>query len=68
MSVMQFVPPPNQILRYALIQGLRISSFATHVGSFIATTLFESSALALDGGTYVQLGPIEYHVSQLHYY
>ena len=47
---MQYVEPPNQILRYALIQGLRISSFAQHVGSFIAVSLFKTSALALDGG------------------
>ena len=48
---MRYIEPPNQILRYALIQGLKIDSFAEHVGSFIAVSLFHTSALALDGGT-----------------
>ena len=48
---MRYIEPPNQILRYALIQGLKIDSFAQHVGSFIAVSLFHTSALALDGGT-----------------
>ena len=51
LSVMRYIEPPNQILRYALIQGLKIDSFAQHVGSFIAVSLFHTSALALDGGT-----------------
>ena len=50
LSVMRYIEPPNQILRYALIQGLKIESFAPHVGSFIAVSLFHTSALALDGG------------------
>lgn len=52
LSVMQYIEPPNQILRYALMKGLRISTFAEHTGSFIAITLYSTSALALDGGDY----------------
>jgi 5-methylthioribose kinase len=30
--IMRFVDPPNQILRRALIQGLKITTFAPHLG------------------------------------
>ena len=49
-SVMRYIEPPTQILRYALMKGLRYPLFAQHIGAFIATTLYKSSALALDGG------------------
>lgn len=47
---MRFIEEPNQILRYALMKGLQFTTFAAHTGSYMATTLFHSSALALDGG------------------
>ena len=49
--VMRFVEPPHLILRKALIAGQRIYSFAEHTATFLANTLFASSALNLDGGT-----------------
>jgi len=49
--IMRFVEAPNQILRKALIQGLKVTTFAPHLGNFIALTLYGSSALRLDGGT-----------------
>jgi len=48
--VMRFVEAPHIILRRALIQNQRISSFASDIGIFMAKTLFGTSALALDGG------------------
>lgn len=51
--VMRFIEEPNQILRYALMKGLKFSTFAPHTGSYMAQTLFHSSALALDGGRLV---------------
>lgn len=50
--VMHFVPPPNIILRKALMAGQRFSSWAPHLATFLARTLFGSSLLALDGGTF----------------
>ena len=47
---MRFIEEPNQILRYALMKGLQFSTFASHTGTYMAVTLFHSSALALDGG------------------
>lgn len=49
---MRFVEPPHIILRKALIAGSRLSSFAGHLASFLARSLFGSSALALDGGSF----------------
>jgi len=37
--VMQYVPPPHIILRKAFLQGLRYSTFAAHLGTFLADTL-----------------------------
>ena len=50
--VMHFVPPPNIILRKALMAGQRFSSWAPHLARFMARTLFGSSVLALDGGSF----------------
>lgn len=50
--VMRFIEAPHIILRKALIQGARITSFASHIATFLAKTLFHTSALALDGGTF----------------
>lgn len=47
---MRFIEAPHIILRKALIHNQRISSFAAHMGDFMARTLFGSSALNLDGG------------------
>jgi 5-methylthioribose kinase len=47
---MEYIAPPNMILRKAFIQGLKFSSFAQHLGSFLAKTLYGTSALALEGG------------------
>jgi len=50
--VMEFVPPPNIILRKTFIEGLRLSTFAAHVGLFTARTLLGSSALVLGGADF----------------
>ena len=49
---MHFVPPPNIILRKALIAGHKFSSWSPHLATFLAKTLFGSSYLALDGGSF----------------
>jgi 5-methylthioribose kinase len=48
---MQFIAPPNMILRRALMAGHRYPHFAQHLGTFLAKTLFGTSLLALDGVT-----------------
>ena len=45
--VMQYIPPPHIILRKAFLQGHRYSTFAAHLGTFLADTLFGTSALAI---------------------
>jgi 5-methylthioribose kinase len=49
---MSFVAPPHVILRKALCEGRRISTFAAQMGAFCAETLFSSSGLVLDGGQF----------------
>jgi len=41
--VMEYIEPPHLILREALILGHKYSTFALHIGSFLAETLFGSS-------------------------
>jgi len=48
--VMQFVPPPNLILRKIFMAGQILPRMAKDVGEFVAKTLFGTSALALEGG------------------
>eukprot|EP01041_Mallomonas_annulata_P001075 gene1075-2104_t len=50
--VMEFVPPPNLILRKTFSEGQRISTFARDTGLFAARTLLGSSALVLSGGDF----------------
>ena len=49
--VMEFVPPPNLILRKHFMAGTRLPLMAGDVGRFCAETLFGTSALKLEGGT-----------------
>lgn len=49
---MRFIEPPHIILRKSLIQNQRVTSFAADIGTFMAQTLFGTSALALDGGAF----------------
>jgi 5-methylthioribose kinase len=45
--VMQYLAPPNIILRKGLIQGIRYPTMAADMGNFCARTLFLTSGLAL---------------------
>jgi len=49
--VMEYVPPPHLILRKVLISGTKLPKIADHISSFLAKTLYGTSALNLDGGT-----------------
>lgn len=49
--VMRFVEPPHLILRKVLVAGSRISTMSEHISTFLARTLFGTSALFLDGGS-----------------
>eukprot|EP01039_Chlorochromonas_danica_P005751 gene5751-6335_t len=49
---MRYVEPPHIILRKALIGAQRLSTLATDLGTFVALTLFRSSALNLPGGVF----------------
>lgn len=51
---MRFIEPPHIILRKSLIQNQRVTSFAAEIGTFMAQTLFGTSALALEGGSFRQ--------------
>jgi 5-methylthioribose kinase len=42
---MEFIAPPNIILRDALIKGMQISTFAVHLGLYIANVFFKTSSL-----------------------
>ena len=69
--IMRYIAPPNLILRKHLIAGGEstttmtmttttastkiLSTFAVHMGSFMARSLFGTSALAMDG-------MISYHI------
>ena len=50
--VMRFIESPHIILRKAFIQGLKFTTFADDLSTFLAKTLFNTSALALDGGLF----------------
>ena len=50
--VMQYLEPPHQILRKALVEGAIFPQLADHVGTFLANTLFKTSLLALDTTQY----------------
>lgn len=47
LMVMEFIPPPNIILRKGLIQGIRYPTMATDMGTFCAKTLFKTSGFKL---------------------
>jgi 5-methylthioribose kinase len=47
--IMRFVEEPHIILRKSFIQGLKFSSWADHLSTFLANTLYGTSALALNG-------------------
>lgn len=46
--VMELLGAPNIILRHAIVKGDIYPAVAGHVGRFLATTLFNTSLLALD--------------------
>jgi len=46
---MQFIPPPNIILRYILINGVKVNTFAKDIGIFLSNTLFHTSNIYLSG-------------------
>lgn len=50
--VMRFVEEPHLILRKAFIAGMEISTWADHLSTWMARTLFGTSALAMDGGSF----------------
>jgi 5-methylthioribose kinase len=54
MFVMEFVPPPHTILRKLLMEGgaIRPLTFAEDLSTFLANTLFNTSALAMSGGSF----------------
>jgi 5-methylthioribose kinase len=45
--VMEYIPPPNIILRKGLIAGIRYPTMASDMGTFCAKTLFKTSGFAL---------------------
>ena len=45
--VMEYIPPPNIILRKGLIQGIRYPTMAADMGTFCAKTLFKTSGFSL---------------------
>ena len=47
--VMRYLEPPHIILRGGIIEGKVYPKLAEHVGEYMATTLYKSSALALGG-------------------
>lgn len=47
--VMEYIPPPHLILRKYFTQGLRSENIDDHLSTFLANTLYKSSALALGG-------------------
>jgi 5-methylthioribose kinase len=46
---MEYIPPPHLILRKYLTQGERAENIDDHMSTFLANTLYKSSALALGG-------------------
>ena len=47
--VMRYLEPPHIILRGGIIEGKIYPKLADHVGEYLATTLYKSSALAIGG-------------------
>ena len=47
--VMRYLEPPHIILRGGIIEGKVYPRLAEHVGEYLATTLYKSSALAVGG-------------------
>ena len=47
LMVMEYIPPPNMILRKGLIAGIRYPTMASDMGLFCANTLFKSSGFKL---------------------
>lgn len=45
--VMEYIPPPNIILRKGLVQGIRYPTMAEDMGIFCAKTLFKTSGFKL---------------------
>jgi 5-methylthioribose kinase len=56
MFVMEYIPPPHTILRKLLMEGGegagRPVTFAEDLSTFLANTLFNTSALAMSGGKF----------------
>ena len=52
LTVMQYLPPPHDILRRALVAGRTFPLLSAHVATFLARTLFRTSLLALDSRQY----------------
>jgi 5-methylthioribose kinase len=50
--VMRYIEPPHIILRKGFMQGMRFSTLADDLSTFLANTLFGTSAICLDGGTF----------------
>ena len=49
---MRYIEPPHIILRKGFMQGMRFSTLADDLSTFLANTLFGTSAICLDGGTF----------------
>jgi 5-methylthioribose kinase len=50
--VMELLDAPNIILRHAIVKGEVYPAVAAHVGAFLASTLFNTSLLALDSAQF----------------
>lgn len=50
--VMELLGAPNIILRHAIVKGEVYPHVAAHVGTFLASTLFHTSLLALDSRSF----------------
>ena len=46
--VMEYLSPPHVILRKALVAGSVFEKLSSHVGTFLAKTLFKTSVYQLD--------------------
>jgi 5-methylthioribose kinase len=49
---MEYIPPPHLILRKHFIAGVKLEKLADHLSTFLAETLFKSSALQLPGNEF----------------
>lgn len=54
MFIFEYIPPPHTILRKLLIEdgAMRPDTFADDLSTFLANTLFNTSAFAMSGGNY----------------